>query len=92
MDSNELSDNEFIVAYCKNFCNVASLWADHFHRPPECSMKAEYERALSRFKKSWGDVVGWNNCFWGAVKADNARDAIDQLMGKVQEARARGEI
>ena len=92
MDSNELSDNEFIVAYCKNSCTVLSLWADHFHYLPEYSMKSEYERALSRFKKSWGDVVGWNNHFWGAVKAENAREAIDKLMEKMKEARAKGEV
>ena len=80
-----MDQTEFIVAYCASFCEVEMTSDYDFYVDKSQSMKNQYEEALARFHKSWGDIVGWNNRFWGAVMASNAREAIDVLCEKMKK-------
>ena len=86
--NNERDKKEFIIAYNRSDCTVMSV---------ECGweglrFKDIYKRdVLSRYPDAkYGDVVTWNNSFWGSVYADNCMDALREFFKK-QEAHERSE-
>lgn len=75
---------EFIIAYNKEDCEISCV---------ECGwrgvqMKCLYKEGLnhpSEIKYQYGDIIGWNNQFWGSVKARNAKEALDRFFEKWKE-------
>lgn len=75
---------EFIVAYDSRELNVRQKAVDEqfCHN----GMTEMYGWALDRHKDSkYGDIVGYNNQFWGVVEAESSAEAVSVFMEKLKQ-------
>lgn len=77
---------EFIVAYNFREINIRQKADDEQFCHNE--MTERYGWALSHHKdRNYGDIVGWNNQFWGVVEAESSAEALSVFMEKMKEVR-----
>lgn len=76
--------DEYIVAYDSRELNIRQKAIDEFFCHGE--MTELYNSALNRHKcRKYGDIVGWNNQFWGVVEAESAAKALSVFIEKMKE-------
>jgi len=79
---------EYIVAYRRTEANIRSKAVDEsfFHN----QMTDMYKWALSHYlDREWGDCAPWNNQLWCTVMADNAFDALNACLKKIEQCHLR---
>lgn len=76
---------EFIVAYNSRECNIRQKADDEQFCHDE--MTKMYDWELSHHNCVYGDIIGWNNQFWGVVEAENSYEALIIFMEKMKKER-----
>lgn len=79
MDDDKLY--EFIIAYNSTECSIQANLGNY-----EPDNKYWYGQALAHKSNQgakYGDIIGWNNQFWGSVRANNAKEALDIFLDKM---------
>ena len=81
--------DEFIVAYRSDEINVRAKNVDV--QFCHCQMSDMYDFALSLYPEyNYGDIIPWNNQFWGIVRADNAANALLEFMRLISQRSPNG--
>lgn len=77
----------FIVAYCGHWCQVEPTYflrqdGDQYY---SYTLYGQYNEGLARKKAKFGDIISYNNRFWGVEWAKNAGAALKKFIKHLKE-------
>lgn len=73
----------FVVAYCSDFCQVEPTYYTDNVPFPQYTLLGQYKEGLARKNCNYGNIISFNNRFWGIVTAETAFEAINVFIGKL---------
>lgn len=71
---------KFIIEYSPSWCCISTEGCPHYN-----DLNEVYQQARDKFNYSDGMIFGYNNAFWGMVKANNSAEALNIFFKKKGE-------
>lgn len=68
---------KFIIEYSPSWCCISTEGCPHYN-----DLNEVYQYARDRLNYSDGMIFGYNNAFWGMVKANNSAEALNIFFKK----------